>query len=88
MTDQAFQEIQILAGHARQIGASSATGKTKYDLIFSPDIAGRIRDIDPDFEWYDPDGTYGEDVSAFVRALNERATELGKAFGVHVPNGD
>lgn len=37
-----------------------------YDRIFSNDVAQKVWKMFPDFDYYDPDATYYEDLRAFV----------------------
>lgn len=48
-----------------------------YDFVFSDDISRRIHYEFADFEWYDPDTTYYEDVTAFIKAFKEFADVSG-----------
>lgn len=67
-----------LADEALRIKESNVSWETKYALIFSYNVAGEIRKTHIDFEWYDPDTSYQEDVVAFVNAVTERANEFKK----------
>lgn len=40
-----------------------------YHFIFSDKISGVVSGIVPDFDWYDPDTTYEEDVKAWIMAF-------------------
>lgn len=57
-----------------------------YNLIF-PGIIQKVRKAYPDFEWYDPDSGYDDDVLAFARALKEVA-ERAEAFTSTAPELD
>jgi hypothetical protein len=66
-----------LADQVFVIDASDASAETKYECIFSEDLSralGQIFGLD----YYDPDTSYEEDVSAYVTALREKCAELRK----------
>lgn len=42
--------------------------EVKYDLIFSPHCSQKFWGLAHGFDWYDPDSSYEEDVSAFFYA--------------------
>ncbi len=64
-----------------RIANSDAEWKTKFDVIFSEDLSLRVWNLDPGFDYRDPDTTYEEDVQAFVNALQERVDDLEKTLG-------
>ena len=74
------REFAPLAREVLRICETDASWETKYDLVFSKDLSGRLREL-AQFDYYDPDTTYREDVLAFCRAVNEKADELEKALG-------
>lgn len=47
-----------------------------FKFVFREDVAGKIFDIVPDFDWDDPDTTYQEDVCAFINAFNKLIDEI------------
>ena len=49
--------------------------ETKFDIIFGDHVMGRIsRGLE--IEWDDPDGTFEEDVNAYVAALEKKLIDL------------
>lgn len=45
----------------------------KYKRFFGPGgLCNDLKQIYPDFDWYDPDSSYEEDVCAFYNAVKER----------------
>jgi hypothetical protein len=58
---------------ALKIFNSELDWKDKYDLIFSEDISLKFN-----FEWYDPDTSYEEDITAFMSALTEYMKKIIK----------
>ncbi len=74
------REFVTLAREVLRICETDASWETKYDLVFSKELAGRLRDL-CHIEYYDPDTTYREDVLAFCRAVNEKADDMEKALG-------
>jgi hypothetical protein len=71
---QAFVSAAWLA---KRIAQSSLPWKDKYSLIFSAEVSRVIFDSGIPFDWVDPDGSYEDDVRAFVDAVNLKAQELG-----------
>lgn len=80
MTDATILELASLRDRAVRILNSDAEWKTKFDLVFSDDLSLKVWELDPGFDYYDPDTTYEDDVRAFVDALQERVAELEKTF--------
>ena len=60
---------------ACQVYKSDASWGLKYDIIFP--IVSRARGLF-DFEWWDPDTSYQEDVQAVMRAFREKADDVRK----------
>jgi hypothetical protein len=60
---------------AKRIFESDLDWDKKYDLIFSDDISKRVYHL---FDWYDPDTSYEEDVTYFMRAFEEYIDEQKK----------
>lgn len=46
-----------------------------YDKIFSKDVARKMWNMFPDFDYYDPDASYYEDLHAFVSSFVDWAKE-------------
>ena len=46
-----------------------------YDKVFSEDVARKIWNMFPDFDYYDPDASYYEDLHAFVSSFVDWAKE-------------
>lgn len=46
-----------------------------YDKIFSEDVARKMWNMFPDFDYYDPDASYYEDLHAFVSSFVDWAKE-------------
>ena len=70
------RKFLTLTANAVTIRNSSADWETKYDLIFSNEISGAIRQTNITFDWYDPDMGYDDDVIAYVEALEKKARQL------------
>ena len=77
----AQREFLSLANAASAIASSPAEWETKYDLIFSDAISGRIRDLGMAPDYYDPDTSYEEDVMAYVAAHKTKADQMRLALG-------
>jgi hypothetical protein len=71
-----FQKFVSLVDKAVIIFESDASWKTKYEMIFSPEISQAIYETNVDFNHYDPDMDYQDDVVAFVCAVRVKADEL------------
>lgn len=80
MTDDTILEMARLRDRAVRIVDSDASWETKFEFVFSKDLSRKVWEIDPHFDYYDPDTTYEDDVRAFVDALQERVAELEKTF--------
>ena len=59
------QQVEIYQ-RAKRIIASDLEWEDKYDMIFSDEISKKVN-----FNWYDPDTSYEEDVLAFMSAFDE-----------------
>ena len=53
-----------------------------YDKVFGLDssICSRLRELVPDFTWYDPDGSCYDDVMAFYLAVKDYVVQNGILF--------
>ena len=47
-----------------------------YDNIFGGGLSRIVRECIPNFDWYDPDADYQDDVCAFVWAVEELMNNL------------
>jgi hypothetical protein len=65
-----FEELQRVYQEAKKIYSSIISWKSKYDLIFSDNISAKIS-----FNWYAPETSYEEDVSAFMKGFHEYMNE-------------
>lgn len=61
-----LRDLMSLYSKALEIYNSGLSWEAKYDLIFSKEISGRIS-----LKYYDPDTSYEEDVTAFMKAFAE-----------------
>ena len=67
-----IQKLQKLNKKANEIyDDDELTWEEKYDLIFSEKLSRKVHALIT-LDYYDPDTSYEEDVSAFVSAFNER----------------
>jgi hypothetical protein len=64
-----------IVADATAILESEATWEMKYNLIFSDEVSTRANALFT-LDYYDPDTTYEEDVTAWVRAAEEKAEEV------------
>jgi hypothetical protein len=64
-----LREIGRPNDEVTRIVESDADWEIKYTVIFSMAIGRRIRDLKFDFDWCDPDGSYEDDVRAYLDAL-------------------
>ena len=65
-----FAELQEIYKEAKEIFESSISWKAKYDLIFSDRISKKVS-----FDWYDPDTSYEEDVTYFMKGFDSYMNE-------------
>jgi hypothetical protein len=65
-----FEELQQVYQEAKKIYSSNISWKAKYDLIFSDNISAKVS-----FDWHDPETSYEEDVSAFMKGFHEYMNE-------------
>lgn len=70
-----IKEFIRLANAARFIVNSGADWEDIFELIFAH-LAPDIRATGVSVNWCDPDGSYEEDVRAYVSAVTERAESL------------
>lgn len=77
-----FSTLIKIAETAQTIKDSELEVETKYDLIFSENISRKFfaecKKLGINFEYYDPDTSYEEDIIAFVNAVSAKAQELSK----------
>lgn len=69
------EQLKELQKEANKIFESDVSWELKYDLIFSPKISDAIFEL-IDLDYYDPDTTYKEDVTAFINAVNDKFQNL------------
>jgi hypothetical protein len=70
--------LKTIHENANRIFNSEASWETKYELIFSDAISEKVfRELRLDY--YDPDTTYEEDVTAFMNAFNQKMEDILKA---------
>jgi hypothetical protein len=72
-----MEEWFHLAERVFVIASSDVHDESKYDLIFTDGLRRRLSEIRY-LEYYDPDGSYGEDVAAYVAALQRQYDDLSK----------
>jgi len=61
-----YEEINEIYQKAKRIVASDLDWKEKYDMIFSDEISMKVQ-----FDYYDPDMDYEDDVLAFMNGFDE-----------------
>lgn len=66
----------------RLVNEEEVDWEMKYDTIFSPNISRKVfalmKQLNVNFDYYDPDTSYEEDVRAFTDALDNKVEELAK----------
>lgn len=82
-TDQSYLElVKINTKVQRLINEEDVDWELKYDTIFSPNISKKVfalmKELNINFDYYDPDTSYEEDVRAFSDALDSKIEELSK----------
>ena len=68
-----YNKVLKIYEKAKNIVNSDLEWSEKYDKIFSKKIAGKVN-----FEWYDPDTSYQEDVEYFMNGFKEYIDKLNK----------
>lgn len=68
-------KLQDLLNLTNKIFKSDISWEAKFDLIFSDNISRAVFDL-ISLDYYDPDTTYEEDVSAFVHAFRDYVKPL------------
>lgn len=66
-----LEKLNELYNEAIQIFESDLPWDTKYDLIFSEHISRKVYDM-IHLDYYDPDTSYEEDVTAFIQAFKDK----------------
>lgn len=66
------QAYAVTVRHAEKEDAWRAL----FNFVFTQERSGVVCNIVPEFDWYDPDTTYQEDVCAFIRAYNHLIEEI------------
>lgn len=66
---------QLYAKAEQIFEAKDLEWSEKYDMIFSDKISSRVNHL---FDWYDPDTSYEEDVTAFMNAFREYVKDKNK----------
>lgn len=83
MVAERILEFLLLATLAKKICDSKAADwELKYELIFSPEISDRVRALGLEPDYADPDGSYEDDVRAYVEALTSKADQIRGALGM------
>lgn len=72
MDSLSYSELLGIYAEAKEIFQSSLSWEAKYDLIFSERIRHRVR-----IDWYDPDTSYEEDVTAFMNGFARYMGDTG-----------
>lgn len=72
-TKDSINEVELTYGEkvaiyerAKKIAACDLSWKEKYDMIFSKEISHKL-----DFDYYNPDSDYDDDVLAFMNGFDE-----------------
>lgn len=77
MKEETIIKLVELNRQANNIFTSDLQWKDKYEMIFNDDISVLVNKM-VTLEYYDPDTTYEEDVTAFMNAFNKKISELKK----------
>lgn len=76
-----LNELIELNEKVNKVFNSDIDWEVKYDFIFSADVSRRINQI-VHLDYYDPDTSYEEDVTAFVNAFNNKMIDIRKLAAV------
>ena len=66
-----YEHIMLIYDGAMRFDEDDDIWRDAYDGIFGAGYCRMVYECVPNFEWYDPDASYKEDVSAFVWALQD-----------------
>lgn len=77
MSNKNIKKLIKISNKINNIFNSDISWEEKYDMIFSDKISVKVFKI-INLDYYDPDTTYQEDVTAFVNAFNSRMFEIQK----------
>ena len=80
------QRLIDLINRCEDIVDSKSTWEFKYDRVFniySQQIDPLIKELGISFDYYDPDTSYQEDVTAFMGALKELKDNMKGEYGGH-----
>jgi hypothetical protein len=72
-----FVQFCNLARESKRIQDSGASWEFIHHVIFSH-LRPKVKQTGINFNWYDPDTTYEEEVLSYVQALTEKAEEVQK----------
>jgi hypothetical protein len=78
-----YNNLLLFMSRVDSIFYSDIDWKYKYDMIFQigkDHIYSELDSLGIRLDYYDPDTTYEEDVTAFVNALHNIRDRLGKDF--------
>jgi hypothetical protein len=81
MMEEKAKEFIRLYHLIDKIVDSDASWETKYKLVFSDDVAGKIRETGISFDCLIFDTTYEDDTLGFYNGVKDKAIELILIFG-------
>ncbi len=77
MNKEKFQKLQELFSFVERTVSSDLPAEDKYGLVFNKNCSGAIMSL-YEFEYYDPDTSYEDDVIAFYFAFKDEMEKLEK----------
>lgn len=88
MTKNEYKFLKLSIKAIKIFEDESLSWEEKYDAIFSEDISRKIRDTGAYVDWCDPDTSYEEDVTAYIKALREKAADMVDPYGMRSRNSE
>lgn len=76
-------KLQAMLAEVQAVLEHPIAWELKYGLVFSETCSRKVyrwfRELAVEFDYYDPDGSYEDDVRAFVSAFEHKMRDLGLA---------
>ena len=74
--NSAYERIMSIYYAACGADGDEEAWGSAYDSIFGCGYCRMVKECVPNFDWYDPDASYQDDVCAFVWALEELIKDI------------
>lgn len=74
--NSAYKRIMSIYYAACSADGDEEAWSSAYDIIFGGGYCKTVTECVPNFDWYDPDASYQDDVCAFVWALEKLIKDI------------